>query len=98
MTYIHTYTRAQAVPLVAPGTKIPSFNTGLRDVEMGINAKSDAEVLCTHRHDLDENGGEVLEFAVYPDSSERDAHEAVCDCAGMYASVYVLSPSSPHAA
>ena len=63
------------VPLVTDRPSAPGGG-GAGDLEQGTAAaKRDGALRCTHRHDLDESGGEVIEIAVFPDAAERSAAE-----------------------
>jgi hypothetical protein len=55
------------VPLV---TSKPYAMPVANDVEQGPG-KCDGVLRCTHRHDLDESGGEVIEIAIFPDMPVR---------------------------
>ena len=58
-------------PLVTsqPYTQAADFEQGAAPA----SRDSDRALRCTHRHDLDESGGEVIEIAVFPDAAARDS-------------------------
>jgi hypothetical protein len=55
------------VPLV---TSKPYALPGAHDIEQGPGTR-DGVLRCTHRHDLDESGGEIIEIAIFPDMAVR---------------------------
>ena len=61
------------VPLARAGGS--SGPVAQADEEIGTKA-TDGFIRCTHRHDLDESGGEVMEIAVFPSATARAAAEA----------------------
>jgi hypothetical protein len=75
------------VPLVAA---IPHAAPGSNGAEQGPGGRDDEGALrCTHRHDLDEGAGEVLEVAIFPVGAARACAEIAARASAC------LSPAEP---